>query len=109
VASVATIWLALRLSAARPSWSSIARTVIAAGAAGLIALPFGVWLPPLAGLMSGALLFVPAYAAMTVLLRAWSRDDLAQIASLHEHFAGGRPLALARALRWASARAGGPP
>lgn len=106
LASTATIWLAVRLSRARPEWRSIAGAVLAAAFAGTLAAVLGALLPPLPALVCGAIVFAPVYGAMTVLLRAWSQADLAQFARVHQRWTGSRPAALARVLRWASERAG---
>ncbi len=111
ISAVAYIALGCRVSHARLEWSRLARILLAAGAAGLLAWPLrGHWQPWLAMLLGGAILAV-SYALLTLMLGCWSRGDIEHMQQLHQRFASGRPRLGARLLGWAHRRAhaGGAP
>ncbi|MGS1078618.1 oligosaccharide flippase family protein [Pseudoxanthomonas beigongshangi] len=98
--------LATRVSHAHPEWGRLARILLAAALAGLLALPLRGLLP-IASVLAGGAVLVLAYIPLTLLLGCWSRGDIEHLQHLHQRFAAGRPRLGARFLAWAYQRAPG--
>lgn len=104
VQAAALLWLAMRTSGASPDWHRLARVLLAAVLATLVALPVHGRLPPLAELAVGGPLLGVAYLAFTLLLGCWSRGDIEHVQHLHARDAR-RPRFGTRLLDWAHQRA----
>jgi O-antigen/teichoic acid export membrane protein len=105
--AIAYMWLTIRVSNASPDWNRLARIWASALLAVVIAWPLRGQLAPLAAVLAGGMVFVLAYAPLTLLLGCWSREDIAHLQQLHQRFAAGRPRFGARFLAWAERRAQG--
>jgi O-antigen/teichoic acid export membrane protein len=93
--------LAIRVSRAQPEWGRLVRILLAAGVAGIVALPLHGRLVPLPSRLLGGLVLALVYALLTLLLRCWGRGDIEHMQQLHQRFAAGRPQVGARFLEWA--------
>ncbi|WP_395120375.1 polysaccharide biosynthesis C-terminal domain-containing protein [Rhodanobacter sp. FW102-FHT14D06] len=110
VIAASYLTIGIRISGVQLEWLRLLRIVLAAAlAAGLASLVHAAQLGPIPTLLLGALVLTASYALLTLLLQCWSRADIAQLQSLHQRYAAGRPRPLGRLLAWAGARAWGDP
>ncbi|GAB2506807.1 hypothetical protein GCM10027084_21730 [Pseudoxanthomonas sangjuensis] len=105
VSAVCYAAIAIRASHAQPEWGRLARILLAAALAGIVASPLRGHMQPLVPVLFGGTLLVLVYALLTLLLGCWGRGDIEHLQHLHQRFAAGRPRAGARFLEWASRRA----
>lgn len=110
VIAASYLTIGIRISGVQLEWLRLLRIVLAAAlAAGLASLVHAAQLGPIPTLLLGAFVLTASYALLTLLLQCWSRADIAQLQSLHQRYAAGRPRPLGRLLAWAGARAWGDP
>lgn len=100
--------LAMRAIHTSLDWLRLLRIAFAALLTAAIAMPAHLTLPPVQALLVGALVTSITYPLLTLVLRCWSREDIAHVQAMHAR-ARSRPRALATLLRWAHARAPGEP
>ncbi len=103
--AVAYITMATRVSGASPDWLRILRTLLASVLAVLPLWPLVSHLSAWAALAAGAVIGGVLYLPLTLLLRCWSRNDIAHMQQLHQRLLRGHPRVGARLLQWAHARA----
>jgi O-antigen/teichoic acid export membrane protein len=99
--------LAIRECGTAPDWGRLARTILASALAATPLLLVHHHLPALAELLVGGAL-ATLYLPITLALRCWTRNDIAQMQQLHQRLLRGRPRIGARLLAWALARADAP-
>ena len=97
--------LAIRECGVSPDWGRLARTVLASALAAGPLLLVHHHLPAWAELLVGGLLAGVLYLPLTLMLRCWTRNDIAHMQQLHQRLLRGRPRFGARLLVWAHARA----
>jgi O-antigen/teichoic acid export membrane protein len=93
--------MAIRVSRIQPEWGRLVRILLAAGVAGIVALPLHGRLASLPSMLLGGVTLALVYALMTLALRCWYRGDIEHMQHLHQRFAAGRPYMGARLLQWA--------
>ncbi|MEO8364931.1 MAG: oligosaccharide flippase family protein [Pseudoxanthomonas sp.] len=105
VNAIAVIALAIKVSHVMPDWERLARVVLAAACAGLVTLPLRGHFPPILEVILGGVVLAGTYLPITMLLRCWSRGDVAQMQQLYRRYAPGKPRVGVRFLDWAYGRA----
>ncbi len=105
--SITYVAIGMKLSGAKLEGGRLCRTVLAGLIAATTAFPLlRLAMPPIASVVIGGIVVSGIYLLMTLLLKCWSRDDIAQMQELHARFGGGRPLVLGRLLTWSGDRSG---
>jgi O-antigen/teichoic acid export membrane protein len=98
--------LAMHVSEVGLEWGRMLHIVLAATVAGALASAVSaLHLAPVWTTLLGCAVLSCAYLLLTLLLKCWSKDDIAQLQGLHLKLAAGRPLLLSQLLSWANARA----